>query len=92
MACSKLGFIAIMAAIGSQVPCDRLSPNASATVPAMTRARIIANMISGRVSFRREVSPGNSATGWGRSWRPRISHPTNVITIHSAAPPVHAST
>ena len=49
-------------------------------------------MISGRVIFRREVSPGNSATGWGRSSRPRISLPMSVTAIHSADPPAQAST
>ena len=58
----------------------------------MAAARITANMISGRVSVRREVSPGSSATGWGRSWRPRTSHAMNVTAIHSADPPAQAST
>jgi hypothetical protein len=44
------------------------------------------NMIIGPVSFRRVVSPGNSGTGWDRSLRPRISHPMNVTTIHTADP------
>ncbi|HTW05457.1 MAG TPA: hypothetical protein VMF87_34545 [Streptosporangiaceae bacterium] len=57
----------------------------------MTRARITANMTSGLVSSRRGVSPGSAATGWGRSWRPRASHPMNVTAIHRAAPPVQAS-
>ena len=58
----------------------------------MATARITANMTSGRVSVRREVSPGISATGCGRSWRPRTSHSMNVTAIHSAAPPAQAST
>jgi hypothetical protein len=57
----------------------------------MATARIAANMASGRVSVRRAVSPGISATGWGRSWRPRISHPMNVTAIQSAEPPAQAS-
>ncbi|GGQ50998.1 hypothetical protein Saso_30500 [Streptomyces asoensis] len=62
-ACSRLGFSAIMAAIGIQEPYERSSPKASATVPAMTTARISANRTSGRVSFFREVSPGSSEKG-----------------------------
>ena len=90
--CSRLGFIATMAAIGSHTPWERFSPNASAVVPAMTTARITANMIVGPVSGCREVSPGSSATHWGTSLRPRISHAMNVTAIHSATPPVQAST
>jgi len=81
-----------MVAIGSHEPCDRSRPNASAVAPAMARARITANMMSGGVSVRREVPPGNSATGCGRSWRPRTSHARNVTAIHSPAPPAQAST
>src|SRR6516225_9344091 len=52
----------------------------------MTMARISANRIIGGVSLCREMSPGNSANGWGRSERPRISHPMNVTAIHNADP------
>ena len=58
----------------------------------MTMARISAYMTSGRVSFRREVSPGISANGSGRSRRPRTSHAMNVTAIHRADPPAQAST
>ena len=81
-----------MVAIGIQYPCDRPAPNAIATAPAMARARITANMTTGRVSFCRAVSPGISATGWGWSWWPRISHAMNVTAIHSAGPPAQEAT
>ena len=89
--CSRLGFIATMAATGIQSPWDRLAPNASATVPAMTRARITANMMTGRVSGCRDVSPGISAISGGASLRPRMSQPMNVAAIQSADPAAQAN-
>jgi hypothetical protein len=46
---------------GIQLPCDRFTANASAAVPAMTTARISADMMVGQVSFHREVSQWTAA-------------------------------
>ena len=45
----------------------------------MAIARISANKTTGLLSVRREVSPGSSAIGCGRSARPRMTHPMREI-------------
>ena len=78
--------MATRVATGIQSALGRSSPKAMPTASAMASARITANMIIGRVSADRPISPGSSGKWEACALRPRTSHPMKVTAIHSAAP------